>query len=183
MAKSSGSQPKQKPVSSAANTAASGLRPRRRLVYVTVIFLVIIVVGVSAIYALSQEDTEPSSTESNLAATLSATNVPPTEAPQEVALQQQLRDWALTMEGVTQVSTLDIDIPENEPPLIYAELEVEAGYNNQSIPNLLITKVNEVLNVTQYSDVTVIINDGTQIIEYTLNPENNTWNQTVLSTN
>lgn len=149
--------------------------------YAVVVLLVLVVVSLVVIYALSQDDPDSSTTGANLPATLPATTVPPTEAPQEVALQQQVRDWVLTVDGVTQVLTLDIDVPGDEPPLIYAELEVGPGHNNTSIPNQLVAKVNEVLSISQYSDFVVIMNDGTQVTEYTLNLETGGWSETVLT--
>jgi hypothetical protein len=109
--------------------------------------------------------------------------VPPTEPPQEVDLQQQLKDWLMTVVGVTDVLSLDIDVPSDESPLVYAELNVSPGYNNTNIPDAIVAKANETLNTTQYSDFVVIINDETLVVEYSLDPETLVWNENVLADN
>ncbi len=182
MAKSSSRSPQQKPFNSPTRPAASGQRSRGlSLLLGAVIFLALVVAGLVAVNALSQNESESSGGGTNATSTLPPTDVPPTEAPQEVALQQQVRDWVQAVEGVTQVLTLDIDVPGDEPPLIYAELEVEPGFNTTSVPNQLVAKVSEILGASQYSDVVVIMNDGTLVTEYTLNLESGGWNETILT--
>jgi hypothetical protein len=162
---------------------------RRPVLFVGVTLL--LAVGVAAIYLLSTQG-DNSAPLSGGAATATGmdtiltpqpTAVPPTEPPTEVAMQDQLRSWLGNVVGVTQVLSLDIDIPGDEAPLVYTEIDIGAGYNDTNIPNALVAKVNETLNTTQYSDFVVIMNDGSATIEYDFESQNATWSQTVLSGN
>ncbi len=186
--KNSGQQQKQS--SRAARSSTSSSRSRRRpVLFIGASLLGLLGVGIAAIYLLSQQETDSppadvgttADTSVTVTATSPATAVPPTEPPQEVALQQQLRDWLKTVVGVNDVLSLDIDVPGDEPPLIYVEISVSPGYNTTSIPDAFVAKVNETLNTTQYSDFVVIINDETQTVEYTFDSQNVVWSQTVLS--
>jgi hypothetical protein len=168
----------------------SGLGSSRRPVLFAGVTLLLVVV-IAAIYLLSTQgnDSSPVSggaaTATNMDTILTPqpTAIPPTEPPTEVAMQDQLESWLAGVVGVTQVLSLDIDVPGNEAPLVYAELDVSAGYNDTNIPNALVAKMNETLNTTQYSDFAVIMNDGSATIEYDYDSQTATWSQTVLSGN
>jgi hypothetical protein len=184
------SSQQQKQSSPAARRSPFSSRSRRRpVLLIGASLLGLLGVGIAAIYLLSQQETDSlpadvgtaTDTSVNITATSPATAVPPTEPPQEVTLQQQLQDWLKTVVGVNDVLSLDIDVPGDEPPLIYVEISVSPGYNNTSIPDALVAKVNETLNTTQYSDFVVIINDESQTVEYTFDSQNVVWSQTVLS--
>ena len=173
----SGNKQEQKQRRPATNGHETGSSSRQRsYFYVMVALIAFFGVLIAAIYVLSQQETD-----SPTATAPVATQVPPTEPAQEVELQQQLRDWFMTVEGVNEVKSLDIDVPGDDSPLIYAELNVSPGYNNTSIPNAFVAKLNDTLNVTQYSDFVVIIDDGTQVVEYTLDLKNGVWNETLLN--
>ena len=68
----------------------------------------------------------------------------------------------MTVEGVNDVLALDIDVPNDEPPLVYAEIGVMPGYNDTRIPNIFVEKLLTIFDTTSYSDFVVIVNDGTQ---------------------
>jgi hypothetical protein len=168
----------------------SGLRSSRRPVLFAAVTLLLVVI-IAAVYLLSTQGNN-SSPESGGAATATnmdtiltpqPTAVPPTEPPTEVAMQDQSQSWLASVVGVTQVLSLDIDVPSDEAPLVYAEIDVSEGYNDTNIPNALVAKMNETLNTTQYSDFAVIMNDGSATIEYDFDSQNATWSQTVLSGN
>jgi hypothetical protein len=180
--------PKQPSPSGSGSQSRRGSRSRPVLfVGVTLV----LAVGIAAIYLLSTrgDNSAPVSggaataTSVDTVLTPQPTAVPPTEPPTEVAMQDQLRSWLAGVVGVTQVLSLDIDVPSDEAPLIYTEIDVDAGYNDTSIPDALVAKVNETLNTTQYSDFVVIMNDGAVTIEYDYDSQNATWSQTVLSGN
>jgi hypothetical protein len=151
----------------------------------------LLAVGIGAIYLLSTQGDNSSpvgggaatATNADTILTPQPTAVPPTEPPTEVAMQDQLRGWLGNVVGVTQVLSLDVDVPSDEAPLVYAEVNISAGYNDTNIPDALVAKMNETLNTTQYSDFAVIMNDGTVTIEYDYDSQNATWSQTVLSGN
>jgi hypothetical protein len=151
----------------------------------------LLAVGIAVIYLLSAQGNDSSpvgggaatATNANTVLTPQPTAVPPTEPPTEVAMQDQLRSWLRSVVGVTQVLSLDIDVPSDEAPLVYAEIDVSEGYNDTNIPDALVAKMNETLNTTQYSDFAVIMNDGSATIEYDFDSQNATWSQTVLSGN
>ena len=170
----------------------------RTRLFLLVALVIILAIGGFAIYRTTQQNPVPSTqvTDSTALAvaptegvtatpfvvlTVTATEIPPTENSQESSLQQQLRDWLATVEGVSQVLSFDVDIPGDEPPLVYVELLATAGHNDTHIPELLVQKLNETLNTTQYSDFLIIINDDQRVIEYRFNSVNNTWEQTELS--
>lgn len=170
-------------------------KPKSRSRY-PLYFLGILVIGIGlvlvAINGLSQReaiqptavtDSSQAVSETTVPATdvPVATQVPPTENPPEAGLQQQVREWFLTVEGVKEVMSLDIDLPDGEPPLVFAEIAVDAGYNNSHIPETLVQKLNEELNTTQYSDFMIILNDDAQIVEYVLHSDSVGWEQTVLA--
>jgi hypothetical protein len=169
------------------SSAGSG---RSRRVLAGGVTLVVIVV-IAAIYVLSTRGNDSSpvgggaatATNANTILTPQPTAIPPTEPPTEVAMQDQLRSWLGSVVGVTQVQSLDIDVPSDEAPMIYAEVDISAGYNDTGIPEAFVGEVNQALNTTQYSDFTVIMNDGTVTIEYDFDSQNGTWSQTVLSGN
>ena len=104
-----------------------------------------------------------------------------TEDPQELSLQEQLETWLLELEGVDSVISLDVDIPEGQPPLVYTELVVFPGNNNTAIPDAFIQHLNDSLDTTTYSDFVVIISDGQAVTEYILNIEDETWQETELT--
>jgi hypothetical protein len=123
----------------------------------------------------------PATSDSSTALATPATETPVvTEDPQELTLQEQLESWLLDYEGVDNVISLDVDIPEDEPPLAYVELVVFPGNNNTTIPNAFKQHLTESLNTTSYSDFVVIMSDGQQVIEYILNLEDESWQQTPL---
>jgi len=171
-----------------------GFRPRSLWTYAAYLMLTMLTlagVGLAALYIASLDESAPSSASSNVAASAptgttvrtaapQATQPPPPEPSQEVELQQQLRDWLVSTTGVTNVLSLDIDVPAGEAPLVYAEIEVSPGYNNTGIPEIFAARLNEALDVTQYSDLVVIIDDGVQTVEYTFDPEARAWNETLL---
>jgi hypothetical protein len=190
MDKEKGNQQRQKQSSPSARRSTTSSRSRRRpVLFIGVSLLGLLGVGVAAIYLLSQQETDSNPVDVgtaadmsvNITATSPATAVPPTEPPQEVALQQQLRDLLKTVVGVNDILSLDIDVPGDEPPLIYVEISVSPGYNNTNIPDAFVAKVNETLNTTQYSDLVVIISDESQTVEYTFDSQNLVWSRNVLS--
>ena len=155
--------------------------------------MIVLAIGGFGIYRLTQQNAAPSTqvTDSTAAAvapnegvtatpsivlTATATEIPPTEDSQEVNMQQQLRDWLATVEGVSQVLSFDVDIPGAEPPLVYVEVVVNSGFNNTKIPDQIVEKLNTVLNTTQYSDFTVIISDGSTTTEYDYDAASGLWN-------
>jgi hypothetical protein len=177
--------------------AVPNSRNQRRL-YVLVAILVILGLSVLVIYRVSQQaPAAPNAagvptvvgeaTQIVLAVTAmpslipTATELPPTENSHEVSLQQQLRDWLSTVQGVSQVLSFDVDIPDNEAPLAYVEVNVESGYNDTHIPDEIVQKLNSVLNTTNYSDLTVIMNDVSSIVQYSFDSTVSTWNQVVLA--
>ena len=175
----------------------SNSRQRSRLY---ILITVVIILGVSGlvIYGLSQQKpvaptevtdstavavapTEGVSATASVVPSATATPIPPTEDSHEVSLQQQLRDWLASVDGVTKVLSFDVDIPGDEPPLAYVEVVVNSGYNDTHIPDEVVQKLNSVLNTTQYSDFAIIMNDGSSTIEYAFDSKSNSWNQTVLA--
>ena len=169
----------------------SGLSSSRRPVLFAGVTLLLAIV-IAAIYLLStQGNTSSPSVGSGSATPINIdtiltpqpTAIPPTEPPTEVAMQDQLQSWLASVVGVTQVVSLDIDVPSDEAPLVYVELAVSPGYNDTNIPNTLVAKMNVTLNTTQYSDFAVIMNDGSATIEYDYDSQSATWTQTVLSGN
>jgi hypothetical protein len=160
--------------------------------YLFISLLIVFGLGILAIYGLSSRETvlptavgeEPSIASDSTVTVLarpSATEVPPTEAAQEVGLQQQLRDWFVGVEGVSQVLTLDVDVPIGDPPLIYAEIVVSPGFNDTRIPDMFVQKLNETLNTTDYSDFVIIVNDELRVVEYRFDSESILWHQTELT--
>jgi hypothetical protein len=164
----------------------------RSRLYLVIAVVVILLLGILAVYGLSQRN-PPLPTEVAQATSLSVlatqsasatptpTELPPTENPREVSLQQQLKDWLATVEGVNQVLTFDVDIPGDEPPLAYVEIAVKPGFTDTRIPDAVVQKLNEVLNTTEYSDFVIIMNDGQRAFEYTFDSKNKTWEQVELS--
>lgn len=160
-------------------------RSRQRWMWVLAggITLVLVVLGAVAVAVRGQSDDSGASNDvaANTTVTPLATMVPPTEPPREVSIQTQLADWLMTVSGVEDVLSLDIDTSTDEPPLIYAELTVSPGFNNSGIPAEFAARVNDVLLTRQYSDFVIIMGDGQQIVEYALNFQTSTWDETVLS--
>ena len=170
-------------------TSSATISRRRSALYFAVFLIGILVVGFALIYSLNrpttglpdQPVTEPTAIETAIVSNAPvATVVPPTEPAQEVSLQQQLRDWFMTVEGVNDVLSLDIDVPNDEPPLVYAEIGVMPGYNDTRIPNMFVEKLMTIFDTPSYSDFVVIVNDGTQTVEYILDSETTTWQETAL---
>lgn len=166
----------------------------RFFVYLTVSALVLAGAALATVYFLPPDDTLPTTDLYDATSATSApatdsivaplaTSIPPTEPSEEVAVQNQLRSWFATVSGVTNVHSLDIDMPADEPPLVYVEIDVRPGYNNQRLPETFVAKLNEVLGVTRYSDLVVIIDDGELMIEYTFDSENTVWHETLLTSN
>jgi hypothetical protein len=195
MTKASGGKQKQERPVPGAQAPRTRSRSRQRwIVYLVAALMGLVGVSIVAVYGLTRKETvSPTETPGAIhtvadspvstTATPPATEVPPTEPPHEVSLQQQLSDWLVTVGGVTKVSSLDIDVPDNEPPLVYAEIEVTPGYNDTRIPNMFVGKLNEALATTQYSDFVIIINDGTQVVEYDFDSKNAVWSETLLADN
>lgn len=158
---------------------------RRSLPYMAIVLMGILVFGAVAVALLNRDDDESPGPSNAIPATAAATQestpLPPVEPTQEVALQQQLTAWFLTVAGVDSVSSLDVDVPADEPPLVYAEIAVSPGYNDSRIPETLIAHLKELLNTSQFSDVVVIIDDGAHMTEYTLDPASMVWNDNLLS--
>jgi len=113
--------------------------------------------------------------------TPTATALPPTENSHEVSLQQQLRDSLSTVQGVSKVLSFDIDLPDNEAPLAYVEVNVDSGFNDTHIPDKIVQKLNGVLNTTHYSDLTIIMNDVSSVVQYSFDSANKSWNPVVLA--
>jgi hypothetical protein len=191
---SDGKQKQEQPVPGAQAHRTRSRSRQRSVLYLLVAVIGLAGVSILAVYGLTRKETvSPTQTpgvlhtvaDSSVSATATppATEVPPTEPPKEVSLQQQLRDWFMTVGGVSKVSSLDIDVPNNEPPLVYAEIEVTPGYNDTRIPNIFVGKLNEALATTQYSDFVIIINDGTQVVEYDFDSKNTVWSETLLADN
>ena len=169
----------------------SNTRWRYRL-YLLMALITIFGLSIVVIYGLSLRETvlptvagEATRIISDSTVSVSAspvvTEVLPTEDSQEVGLQQQLRDWFLTVDGVNRVSTLDVDVPGDHPPLVFAEIGVSPGYNDTRIPDVFVQKLNDALNTTQYSDFVIILNDELRIVEYMFDSENIVWHQTELA--
>jgi hypothetical protein len=171
------------------NTKSS---PRHRYPLLFLSGLVIIFgLGIVAIYALSPRENglptivgEVIPRTPNLAASVSASSLVTqpleSENPEEVGLQQQLRDWFITVDGVHNVLSLDVDVPDDSSPLIYAEIVVSPGYNDTRIPDIFVQKLNETLGTMQYSDFVIILNDNSQVVEYMFDSDNIVWHQTEL---
>src|SRR4051812_10438416 len=128
-------------------TNTSALSQSRTRLYLLMVTVIILVIGGLAIYRLTQQTAVPPTqiTDNNAVAavptqsvsltpsivlTPTETEVPPTEDSHEVSLQQKLREWLTSVDGVTQVLSFDVDIPGDEPPLVYVELVVNSGYND-----------------------------------------------------
>lgn len=171
------------------SSSAAGSGGTRRVLAGGVTLVVIVVIA--GIYLLSTRGNDSSpvgggavtATNADTILTPQPTAIPPTEPPTEVAMQDRLRNWLGNVVGVTQVQSLDIDVPSDEPPLIYSEVDVSEGYNDTGIPDAFVAEVNQALGTTEYSDFVIIMNDGTVTIEYDYNSQNATWTQTVLSGN
>jgi len=181
-------------------TTNSGNSGRSRL-YVLIALLVILVVGGFGIYRLSQQNAVPSTPtiEATSAAAVAtstiesataaptivlsptATDIPPTENGQEVTLQQSLREWLAAVKGVSKVLSFDVDIPGDEPPLGYVEVVVDSGFNDTNIPDQIAEKLKTELKTTEFSDLAVIMSDGSTTTEYDYDSKSSSWNQTQLS--
>lgn len=165
----------------------------RFFAYLALSALVIAGVALAAVYFLSLDDTVPATGSDNAASAAFAsadstpapvpTSIPPTEPSEEIEVQDALQSWFATVAGVTNVRSLDIDVPAGEPPLVYAEIDVEPGYSGQQMAETFVTKLNEVLGVTRYSDLVIIIDDGAQVIEYTFDSDDTIWHETLLASN
>jgi len=191
---------KRKPTTTSENKVITTSNSGRSALYILIAAVVVLLVGGFAIYRLTQQNQPPvtptqvaESTSVAVAATESAsatpspipsataTPIPPTENSQEVTLQQKLRDWLAAVDGVSKVLSFDVDMPGDEPPLGYVELEVKSGYNDTKIPDKIVEKLKIELKTTQFSDLTVIMSDGSTTTEYDYDSKGNSWNQTVLS--
>ena len=104
-----------------------------------------------------------------------------TEDAEEAQVQNGLRDWFVALDSVDEITSFDVDMPEGEAPLVYIEVVVPPGYNNASIPDAIISKLNEELGTTTYSNFTVIVDDGERVVEYILEVDNATWFENELS--
>lgn len=171
----------------------------RTRLYLVVALVIILAIGGFGIYRLTQQNavqptqaidssaaavapTEAVTATPSIVLTATATEIPPTENSQEVSMQQQLREWLATVDGVSQVSSFDVDIPGDEAPLGYVEAVVKSGYNNTKIPDAIVEKLKTVLNTSQFSDLAVILSDGSKTTEYDYDSASGSWNQTELST-
>jgi hypothetical protein len=165
---------------------------RRYPLYLFMALITILGLSILAIYRLSLPETVPptvageatsiiSDSTARVSAGPSATEIPPTEDSQEVGLQEQLRDWFMTVDGVNNVLSLDVDVLSDGPPLVYAEIGVNPGYNDTRIPDIFMQKLNDSLNTTRYSDFVIIINDELRVVEYAFDSENIVWQQTELA--
>jgi hypothetical protein len=174
-----------------AQNKQSNYRPRY-FRYVLIILPILIGLSILVFYGLPRRETVlpivvPEVTQvisvptASVPPSSSPTEVRPTENTQEASLQEQLRDWFVTVEGVKNVLSLDVDVADGEPPLVYAEILVNAGGNDTRIPDRFVQKMNETLNTTQYSDFVIIINDETRIVEYAFDSEKIMWHQTELA--
>jgi hypothetical protein len=188
------SSPTDKKVSAAASSGRSRL-------YILVAFVLILAIGFFAVYRLSQQNAVPPTatlegTSAAVVPTVPAesatatptivlsptpTDIPPTENGQEVTLQRRLHDWLATVEGVSKVLTFDVDMPGDEAPLGYVEMIVNSGFNDTKIPDLIAEKLKTELNSTQFSDLTVIMSDGSTTTEYDYVSKTSSWNQIELS--
>ena len=63
----------------------------------------------------------------------------------------------------------------------YVELIVNSGFNDTNIPDLIAEKLKSDLNTTQFSDLTVIMSDGSTTTEYDYVSKTSSWNQIELS--
>ena len=109
-----------------------------------------------------------------------ATNIPPTDViitpdAQELSLQEQVQLDLLNLEPVDTIITLDVDLPEGQPPLVYLEVVLQTGYNNIQTIDMIKQQLDSRLNTSQYSDFLLIASDGLRAVEYTLNVGTNTW--------
>ena len=192
---------KRQPTSQTEQKTNSAPTSKQRL-RLYILIAVVIILGVSSliIYNLSQRKsiptTEVAEATRNIAASTpstavtvpatstvmpSATPIPPTEDSKEVSLQQRLRDWLASVEGVSQVLSFDVDIPGDEPPLGYVEVVVNSGYNDTKIPDQIAEKLKTELKTTEFSDLAVIMSDGSTTTEYDYDSKSSSWNQTELS--
>jgi hypothetical protein len=179
-------------------TNTSALSQSRTRLYLLIVTVIILVIGGLAISRLTQQTAVPPTqvidntavaavpTQSvsltpSTVLTPTETEVPPTEDSHEVSLQQKLREWLTSVDGVTQVLSFDVDIPGDEPPLVYVELVVGSGYNDTKIPDQIVKKLNDELKTTQYSDFAVIVSDGSATTEYDYDSASSSWNQTQLA--
>jgi hypothetical protein len=180
------------------NVSSPAHRGRSRL-YVGIALVLILAVGGFAIYRLSQQNAVPSTptaegtnlavvptTQAEIATAnptidLSPTDIPPTENGQEVSLQQKLRDWLATVEGVSKILTFDVDVPGDVLPLGYVEVVVNSGFIDTKIPGLIVEKLKTELNTTEFSDLTIILSDGSTTTEFNYDSKAGSWNQTELS--
>lgn len=164
-------------------TSASKRRPGYRL-FLLGAFVVIVGLGLVALYRMSIQnvaDTTSGDASANALLGPAATIVRPTENPAEVDLQQELRDWFMTVDGVENVLSLDVDVPGDQPPLIFAEIVVADGFNDTRIPDTFMHRLNEALSTTHYSDFVIIVKDEMKAVEYGLDTESLSWHQTELA--
>jgi hypothetical protein len=194
---------KRKQATTSENKVITASNSGRSRLYILITVVVILLVGGFVIYRLMQQNQNPvtptqvaestssvavAATESSSAtpsvvpsATVTATPIPPTEDSHEVTLQQQLRDWLGTVDGVSKVLSFDVDLPGDESPLGYVEIVVKSGSNDTHIPDKIVEKLKTELKTTQFTDLAVIMSDGSTTTEYDYDSKANTWNQTVLT--
>jgi hypothetical protein len=192
---------KRKQSTTSENKVSTPANSGRSRLYALIALVVILVVGGFGIYRLSQQNAVPSTPtlESTSAAAVAtattesvtatptivlsptATDIPPTENGQEVTLQQKLREWLAAVKGVSKVLSFDVDIPGDEPPLGYVEVVVDSGFNDTNIPDQIAEKLKTELKTTEFSDLAVIMSDGSTTTEYDYDSKGSSWNQTQLS--
>jgi hypothetical protein len=191
---------KRKQTTTSENKVMTASNSGRSRLYIPIAVVVILLVGGLVIYGLSQPKPVPPTevvetarvaavSTASMSATPSAipsvaptaTAIPPTEDLKEVSLQQKLRDWLASVDGVSQVLSFDVDIPGDEPPLAYVEVVVKQGYNDTNIPDKVVQKLNDELKTKEYSDFSIIMSDGSTTTEYAFDSKSSSWNQTVLA--
>ena len=91
-----------------------------------------------------------------------------------------MREWLINVPDVGEISTLDIDNSSGEPPIVYLEFSVLSETIDDTIPNIVLNKMNEILNTSTYGDFTIIMTNTSQVFEYSLDLTNNEWNRNSL---
>jgi hypothetical protein len=103
---------------------------------------------------------------------------------EELSLQEEVHSEILALDAVDAIISLDIDLSEDQAPLVYIDLVLNSGYSNVQTADLIKQELNTLLDTTDYSDFVLIASDGLMVMEYKYNAETNTWyeNQLVYTT-